>query len=125
MRQIQATRRQARHVRHYLEVRYEDLVCDPQRELRTICRFLDLEFDAAMLRSHEQAGERLDEHEARVLGARPLSKAERQIQQWRTAQPPDPSRIGRWHHEMDAASRRTFESVAGHLLRELGYTPTR
>ena len=123
MREIRATRQQASRLRHYLEVRYEDLIGDPQRELEIICRFLDVEFDTAMLRSHERAGTRLDEHEARPDSARPLTKVERRGQQWRTEQRPDPSRIGRWRHEMDATNLRAFESIAGDFLRELGYTP--
>ena len=38
----------------YREVRYEDLVEDPAGELTRLCAFLDLPYDAAMLRYHER-----------------------------------------------------------------------
>jgi hypothetical protein len=52
---------------------------------------------------------------------RPLSGPERLAIHARTAGPPDPARVGRWRREMDPAERRRFETVAGDLLRDLGY----
>ena len=40
----------------YQEVRYEDLVADPDTVLRSLCEFIDLPFDPSMLRYHERAG---------------------------------------------------------------------
>ncbi|HYH62150.1 MAG TPA: sulfotransferase, partial [Solirubrobacterales bacterium] len=45
----------------YLEIRYEDLVTDTEPTLRRVCQFIELEFEPAMLRYHETAGERLQE----------------------------------------------------------------
>lgn len=43
----------------YVEVRYEDLVADTDRQLRELCSFLDLEFDGTMLNYHADAELRL------------------------------------------------------------------
>jgi hypothetical protein len=47
---IQDARTARRHCRAYMEVRYEELVRDPPAVLHSICGFLQLDFDAAMLR---------------------------------------------------------------------------
>jgi hypothetical protein len=107
---------------HYLEVRYEDLVHDPEAELRRICAFCDLRFADAMLRYHQTAEARLSE-----LGDKPLPdgeklrREERLALQARAASPPDPQRAGRWRREMSADELAEFEAVAGDLLAELGY----
>jgi hypothetical protein len=90
----------------YLEVRYEDLVRDPERELRGICGFVDLPFDAAMLRYQNTVAEALPEvrrvHHTNV--DKPISTA---MRDWRTT--------------MTAGDRAWYEAVAGDLLDELGY----
>lgn len=40
----------------YAEVRYEDIVADPEARIGELCSFLDLSFDPAMLDSHERSG---------------------------------------------------------------------
>ena len=45
----------------YLELRYEDLVADPEPALRRVCELIELDYDPAMLAYHEGAGERLAE----------------------------------------------------------------
>lgn len=40
----------------YAEIRYEDLVTDPETELRRLCGFLGEEYDPAMTRPYELAG---------------------------------------------------------------------
>ena len=107
----------------YLEVRYEALVTSPEATLETICGFLDLVFEPAMLRYHERAGSRLDEHEARygADGRLVISKAERRHNQRFVMDPPQPDRIGRWRQEATADELRRFEAVAGEWLDRLGY----
>ena len=108
---------------HYMEVRYKQLVEDPPGVLGKICRFLDLDFDDRMLRYYEFSPERLREHQARIRpdGIVAVSREQRLQQQYRTTQPPDPSRVSVWKHEMSAAEQRRFDAVAGDLLRELGF----
>ena len=61
-RRIERARRQAKRLRgRYLELRYEDLVADPEPSLRRVCELIELDYDPAMLRYHERAGGRLAE----------------------------------------------------------------
>jgi hypothetical protein len=46
---VEAVRRRAHRLRHYLEVRYEDLLESPEAVLRQVCRFLELRWDRSML----------------------------------------------------------------------------
>jgi hypothetical protein len=92
----------------YIEVRYEDLVSDPQLELRKICDFSALEFDEAMLTYHEDALRRLqcgpdatDFH--------------------RSAAAPPTAGLRDWRSQMPAADVEAFEAVAGAELAQLGY----
>ena len=107
----------------YLEVRFEDLVCEPRRELARVCAFLELAFDDGMLESHHRAEQRLEEHRERrrVDGTLVVSREQRLLQQARVRSAPDPSRIGVWRLEMSASELRRFHAVAGTQLAELGY----
>ena len=92
----------ARVGERYRELRYEALVADPEGELRAVCAFAGVEFDAAML-----------DYVGRTDSAR---KAHQQ----RLNEPP---RLGvrNWRTEMGETDRDAFEEVAGALLAELGY----
>jgi hypothetical protein len=124
---IEDTRRAGARTPHFLELRYEDLMADPEPTLRRVCAFLELEFEAAMLDFHRRAPARLDEHETRVArsGRVVATKAARLEQQWRTTRPPDLSRIERWREEMTGDERRAFERAAGPMLASLGYVVDR
>jgi len=86
----------------YHELRYESLVADTESELRSVCAFAGLEFDAAML-----------EYVGRTDSAR---KAHQQ----RLNEPPRQG-VRNWRTEMSPHDRRAFEDVAGALLDALGY----
>ena len=86
----------------YLELRYEDLVADPEGKLRAICSFLGLEFEPAMLEYHRE-----------------LDTA-RLVDHPRLAQPPTRD-VRSWRREMRPADIERFEAIAGRLLSELGY----
>jgi hypothetical protein len=123
-RRIENARRQAKKLRgRYLELRYEDLVADPEPGLRDACELIELDFDAAMLAHQERAGARI-----RELGdlaedgeRRGRDAGERQAAHALAARPPSAARTGVWRTEMDPAERAEFEAVAGRLLAELGY----
>jgi hypothetical protein len=123
VRRLDRTRAIGHRLAHYLEVRYEALITAPDATLRTICDFVDLEFEPRLLRYHERAGSRLDEHEARYTsdGCLVISKAERRHNQRFVMEPPRPDRIGRWRQEATAEELRRFEAVAGDWLDRLGY----
>jgi flavodoxin len=120
---IMTARRVGRRRRHYLEVRYEELIEDAPGVLRRVCDFVELPYDRQMERYYEFAGERLDEVKTvyRSDGTPLITKAERLYNQRFTTQPPEPARISRWRNEMDAETRAGFAHVAGDLLKELGY----
>lgn len=117
-----ACRRGSRR-RHYMQVRYEELILDTQEVLKQICEFIELEYDAAMLSYHERAAGRLREHKVRFRtdGSPVVTQEHRQQQQWKTTEPPDRSRVFSWKREMTSEERARFEAVVGGLLKELGY----
>jgi hypothetical protein len=119
---VKRGRSSGRRRAHYLEVRYEELVRDPEEVLLRICTFCDLRYADDMLRYHETAWTRLSELGDKVLpgGGRARREVRLAIQA-RTASPPQPQRAGRWRREMSSAELAEFEAVAGDLLASLGY----
>jgi hypothetical protein len=107
----------------YIELRFEDLVADPEPLLRRIAAFVDLPWDAAMLDYHRGAEERMSEviRDFHPMGGGTITAEERQRQHELVSQPPSSSRVGRWRTEMSPEDRVAFEGVAGKLLAELGY----
>jgi hypothetical protein len=85
-----------------MEVRYEDLVADAGSVVRSICDFIQLEFDPVMLRFWERTPERLREHRTRhrLDGSLQVTHEQRLVQQKMTMYPPDPIRIFNWKREM-------------------------
>ena len=123
--QIRTTRQQARGRDCYTEVRYEDLLSDPEGTLRRICAAIDLDYDPAMLTYHREAAGPLGEMQDRVLadGVSVVSQ-ERRLHNHRFAsRPPDRERSGRWRGEMSTAEQDAFATEAGDLLTDLGYEP--
>jgi hypothetical protein len=87
----------------YHEVRYEALVADPAATAESLCSFLDLHFDDAMLRFHEKRARREPGLSAKKA--------------WL---PPTPG-LRAWTKEMSVEDVERFEAMAGDLLEELGY----
>lgn len=127
MEQIREARRQGQGTAFYLEVRYEDLLARPVRELHRICRFLDLPYADQMMAYPDTAHLRLDEVETRrdAEGKILITKEERKHLHRFTSLPPQSSRIGRWRTELTRESVAAYEAVAGYLLEELGYPRSR
>lgn len=120
---IEAARVQAPRCPHYLEIRYERLVAEPDVVLDALCAYLGLAPSTEMQRYYLRSAARLQEHEGRYLpdGRTFVSKEQRLSQQRLVRHPPDRSRVGRWRGELTAEEARRFESVAGRLLLTLGY----
>jgi len=126
-RRIRRAQRQGAKLTHYLELRYEDLVLDTEGTLRTICDFIELDFDPLMLTYHERAEQRMSEmaHDLKPVAGKPMRPGEERMKAHElTQQPPSADAIGRWRKRMDSDDLETFESVAGDLLDELGYEVT-
>jgi hypothetical protein len=108
----------------YIEARYEDLVRDPEPQLRRICEFVELDFDPAMLTYYERAAERLSEMAGalRQDGTHAEQEAGYRIDNHKpTTKPPDPAKLDKWRREMSPEDLKAYEGVAGDLLAELGY----
>ena len=121
---IRRARRAAGRVPHYKEVRYEQLVADPEPHLRAICEFAELDFEPAMLDYHRGAAERIGESArtmARADGSE-ITAAERAVLHAGVADPPQADLAERWREELSAAELADVERVAGELLVELGYS---
>jgi hypothetical protein len=94
----------------YREVRYEDMVEDPEETTQILCRFLGLEYDVAMMEYHHRGKEfaASTKHPDAFSGlAQPVTKG---MRDWSTEMSPD-----------DVA---LFETIAGDLLADLGYDVT-
>lgn len=120
---VTAARTEGAACRHFLEVRFENLLRDPETVLRRICAFVELDFHAGMLRYPERVPERLEEHRARyrVDGSLLVSREERLRQQAHTRLAPDLGKIGVWRRELSEEEARRFEEIAGDLLAAYGY----
>ncbi len=125
--QILTTRTQARACRHYIEIRYEDLILKTSEVLQRICLFIDLPYEPCMEGYHLQARARMDElgDTYNRDGSVSVRKESRLSRHRLTAQPPEPTRIGRWKTEMTREEVIRFDKVAGPLLKELGYETER
>jgi LPS sulfotransferase NodH len=86
----------------YLEIKYEDLVANPEDLVSSICRFADLPFEPEMLAYAGEVDVSAKPHQQRLL------------------QPPTAG-VRNWRHELEAEDVLAFEEVAGDLLAELGY----
>jgi len=93
----------------YFQVRYEDLVADPETHLRQICRFLGEEYDPAMARPQELAAV-----------AVPTYKT------WhsRTHSDVTTERVQSWQQRLTPAEIAHCEAVFGHRLARFGYRPS-
>ena len=93
-----------------ITLRYEDLVTEPERELRRVCEAVGETFDPRMLDPRPAAGAVAGEHEWWKEGV---------------TGPLDASRVGRWRREMPAAERRFAGVHLAGYLREHGYAEAR
>jgi hypothetical protein len=87
----------------YREVRYEDLISDPEVWLRDLSGFLGLPFSRSMLAYHE----------GRIRHEPGLSAKKAWL-------PPTPG-LRDWRTNMSERDLQLFETLAGDLLSELGY----
>ena len=122
--QVAAARRDGPATGRFLELRFEDLVREPEPTLQRLCDFVELAFDPAMLAYPQRAAERLAEHGTRYRrdGSVLVSREERLRQQAHVDRPPDTAKIGLWRRALAAGEAGRFEAVAGDLLAAYGYS---
>jgi hypothetical protein len=119
---VEAGRRAASLVRRYIEVRFEDLVLDTERELKRICDYLALRWDPVMLDYGAQGAARVERLQGRRHArGQMIPREERTRIHGNLTRAPDAARLAVWKHEMTDAERRGLEDAAGPLVRELGY----
>lgn len=121
---IERARRQAEALPHYLEVRYEELVTEPEAVLRRVCDFVELDFLEEMLEYHAGARDRLEEmnRDLRSRDELPIQAAEGRLAPHAlTSEPPKRDRIAVWRERMSPVDVAEFEAEAGEMLTELGY----
>ena len=94
----------------YLELRLEDLVADPEGELRRLCAFLGEAFDPAMLDYHLTAEERMREPQETFLA----------VTHPHLTKPPTAG-LRNWRAALTTAEQEAIEAVCAPFLRELGY----
>ncbi|WP_328476548.1 sulfotransferase [Actinoplanes sp. NBC_00393] len=93
----------------YHQVRYEDLVADPEPHLRKICAFLEEDFDPAMTAPNKLASVAVPEYKT-----------------WHTLthQAPTTERIQSWRKRLSGDEIRQCEDAFGELLPHFGYEPS-
>jgi hypothetical protein len=100
-----AGRRLGEH--RYRELRYEDLVADPEGSLRGLCAFISLPFDECMLRYFERGPDLTASFELPIQHRHLLLPPTKGLRNWRT--------------QMKRDDLMAFDVLGGHLLSELGY----
>lgn len=103
---VNAGRRAGAHLgeSRYAEVRYEALMADPEREVRRLCSFVDLDFQDTMLNYFERAQDIVGSDECHRNLYSPPGRA---LRDWRSAM--TPRQVAH------------FDALAGDTLEELGY----
>lgn len=91
----------------YLEVRYEDVIEAPEREVQRLCRFAGLDFHEATLRYFERA--------PALLAGLPDPEEHQHLRL------PPTKGLRNWRSQMSPADAALFEFLAGDLLEQSGY----
>ena len=91
----------------YFEVYYEQLIQQPEKTLKELCAWLDLEYTPQMLNYHHDATDSLQTEHLNLfeLNQKPI----------------DASRAYAWKSKLAKQDLADFESIAGSLLQKLGY----
>ena len=90
----------------YRELRYEDLVAEPERYVRDLCDFVGVQFATEMMEYTTKAQEFVFE-KAKTYNPNVLQKPRRDVRSWKEEMPPDHAAV--------------FETVAGDVLDLFGY----
>lgn len=108
---VDNARRSARRLSadRFHQIRYEDLVADPERELKALCAFLGEEYDPAMIAPKEVAD---------------VAVPERKKWHENTHRDVSESAIGKWQQALEPEELALCETVMGKRLRAQGYELT-
>lgn len=93
-------------MRRVLRVRYEDLVTEPEKTLRTICAFIDIPYETAMSKGGGYLIPVYTAGQHELVGKGPVT-----------------ARVEAWKRSLSRRQIEIFESIAGDILIALGYVP--
>lgn len=96
------------HGSRFLEVRYEDLLEEPETEVRKICSFLEARYRPEMLVLDEASDAPVD--------------PDREPWKEKAARPIDPTNKEKWRTEMSPADRFLIQRITGSALAAKGYS---
>jgi hypothetical protein len=87
-----------------LELKYEDLTNETADELKKICSFLQVDYDANMLNFWRTSRDFLGSSHSRLI-SKPITRIS----------------VNRWQRELTSKELNCFEYIAGSMLESLGY----
>ena len=107
--QVEQGRRDGRALgaARYLELHYEALLDDAEAAARTVCDFIAVDFDPAMLQYHQRPD--------RVLESQPFPTEHQNLRR------PPTKGLRDWHAELTPAQVALFDCLAAPTLRQFGY----
>ena len=91
----------------FIEIKYENLVADPERELSRLCQYLGVQYSREMLSFYRAAD---------TLGDVPVLFHHAQV-----LKPLDPAKADSWKHKIGRADRITVERMTAKYRRQFGY----
>ncbi len=92
-----------------LEIRFEELVSNPQETLEAVCGFLGIGFEPKMLESTRTTPAEYGRYYAQVHSD--------------VGRAPDPGPIALWRSHLSARHVSVIEQICGDMMRTLGYAP--
>lgn len=90
----------------YVEIRYENLVADPEPIVQQVCAFLELDYHPEMLMQHQLAQQQIPADSHFFANVR---------------KPITPKKVGRWQYDLTKRDQRLVQAVQRSLLTELDY----
>lgn len=93
---------------NYLEIRYEDLLAEPEAMTRKLCEFIGEPWSPALLEYHKQTGTSRDPQHfiTNIAATEPLTTRA----------------VARWRKDLTEGEQKLFYQMAGGRLEELGYS---
>lgn len=88
----------------HMTIRYEDLVTKPQEIMETICNFLQVEFEPAMLEYWKNSDQFIGSHHSKLIFS-PVSS----------------NSVQKWKRQLTKQEIGNYEYLAGNSLRKYGY----
>ncbi len=98
------------HPQCCMVVRYEDLVCNPEKVIKAVCRFLKVEFEPQMIHSENLANE---------MGDVPVLHEHIEV-----SKPINVSNIGMGRKEFTKEEKELLQAIIGKELAHFGYPPS-